>query len=62
MWASSNLEKQSRTVIIPLGLCTSRQAFPRHLFDFLLLLLTCALKEERLSALSLVENVRSIID
>jgi len=50
------------TVISPLDLCHFCQAFPRHLFDFLLLLFTCALKEERLSALSLVENVRSIMD
>nr|DAF69957.1 MAG TPA: hypothetical protein [Caudoviricetes sp.] len=31
------------------------RAFSRHLFVFLLLLPVCALKEERLSALSLVE-------
>jgi hypothetical protein len=45
-----------------LNLWFFQPAFARHLFIFLLLSFICALKEERLSALRLVEKLHSIIE
>jgi len=45
-----------------LNLWFFQSAFARHLFVFLLLSFICALKEERLSALRLVEKLHSMIE
>lgn len=52
--------QRSPPLIIRLDLWLLGRAFTRHLFVFLLLSSICVLKEERLSALSLVENLHSI--